>query len=114
MGDRLRAEKRYKLASIIGRIGDGDDGDGRRLPPSEHLKRAGMTIRLILENDNSFGPEEVGILVAAFDEVLAKLGLVNRDDPATVAVAKVIMELAKQGERDQARLRDRALKLLSK
>jgi hypothetical protein len=68
-----------------------------------------MPIRLLLQNDHAFGPEEVAILTRAFDEALSKLGLVNRDDPATRTVAKRIIELAKLGERDPIRLRDAAL-----
>ena len=47
-------------------------------------------------------------------EALRELGLVDRDDPATLMVAKRIIELAQQGERDAARLREGALKSLSK
>jgi hypothetical protein len=45
---------------------------------------------------------------------LGKLGLVDRKDPATTAVAKLIIELAKEGERDPERLCALALKQLSK
>jgi hypothetical protein len=38
----------------------------------------------------------------------------DRRDPATIAVAKLIIELAKQGERDPERLCALALKQMSK
>jgi hypothetical protein len=41
---------------------------------------------------------------AAFETALRRLGLVDRNDPAAVAVAKMIIELAKEGERDPERL----------
>jgi hypothetical protein len=72
-----------------------------------------MPIRLLLEHDHSFGPEEIATLVTAFDEALRALGLANRDEPATILVAKTIIGLAKEGERDPARLREAAIKLVS-
>ena len=39
-------------------------------------------------------------------------GLVDRTDPLTEIVAKKVIECAQFGERDRARLRDGALKLL--
>ena len=73
-----------------------------------------MPLRLILENDHSFEPEDIANLTAAFEAALSKLGLVNRNDPMTMAVARVIMQLAKNGERDPARLCDDAVKTLGK
>jgi hypothetical protein len=43
-----------------------------------------------------------------------RLKLVDRNDPAVMAVAKLIIELAKEGERNPARLCDQAVKRLSK
>jgi len=48
------------------------------------------------------------------DRALRRLGLVDRNDPAAVAVAKMIIELAKEGERDPERLCALALQQLSK
>jgi len=69
-----------------------------------------MPIRRLLEADHAFGPDDIRILTDAFEDALKRLGLVDRDDPATLIVAKRIIELAKQGERDPARLRDGAIK----
>jgi hypothetical protein len=71
-----------------------------------------VPIRLLLENDHSFGP--VATLATAFEEALRALRLVDRDDPATTLVARTIIDLAKRGERDPARLRDAAVASLSK
>ena len=63
---------------------------------------------------HSFEPEEIAVLTAALENALGRLGLVNRADPATLTVAKLIIELAMEGERDPARLCDGALKRLAK
>jgi hypothetical protein len=67
------------------------------------LAGAGRAIRLFLERDHSFGPEDIAKMSAAFEAALGKLGLVDRSDPATHAVAKLIIEFAKQGQRDAVR-----------
>jgi hypothetical protein len=51
--------------------------------------------------------------VGGLEAALSKLGLVDRTDPATMAVAKLIIEFAKEGERDPERLCALALKQLS-
>jgi hypothetical protein len=66
----------------------------------------------LLRADPAFAPEDAGVLTTAFEDALRSLGLVDRDDPATLLVAKEIMRLAKKGERDPVRLRDLALKAL--
>ena len=57
----------------------------------------------------SFGPEDIEILSNAFEEAVRELRLVDRTDPATQLVAKRIIELAQQGERDPIRLREGAV-----
>ena len=73
-----------------------------------------VAIRAILENDHAFSPEDIADLTAAFEATLARLGLVDRGDPLTTAVAKAIIELAKEGERDPEKLCDGALRILGK
>ena len=48
----------------------------------------------------------------AFEDALRELGLVDRNDPATLMVARRIFELAERGERNPTRLRDGAVKSL--
>jgi hypothetical protein len=69
---------------------------------------------LALENNHWFGPEDIAGLTTAFEAALAKLGLVDRSDPTTLTLAKLIIELAKAGEREPERLCDSALRCLSK
>ena len=73
-----------------------------------------MPIGTILKNDHSFGPEDIANLTAAFEAALARLALTDRKDPLTTAVAKAVIQLAKDGERDPDRLRDGALRTLGK
>jgi hypothetical protein len=63
-----------------------------------------------------FNPEDVRILVAAFDQAWAHMersgvqfGSDYRRELARTTIGKSIIELAKQGERDIGRLRDNAL-----
>jgi hypothetical protein len=51
-----------------------------------------------------FDPEDIAKMSAAFEAALRKLGLADRSDPAAMAVAKLIIEFAKAGERDPERL----------
>jgi hypothetical protein len=60
-----------------------------------------------------FGPDEITVLVTAFHEALQQLGLVNRNDPVTLRIAKRIIALAQDGERDPIRLRDGAIQGLT-
>jgi len=70
-----------------------------------------MPIRLIIRNDHAFSPEDAKILIDAFEAALKALN-VDREDPLTMLLAKRIVELAKEGERDPIRLRLLALATL--
>jgi hypothetical protein len=61
-----------------------------------------------------FEPDDIPNLVAGYEATLRKLGLVDRTDPMGVTVAKLIIGLAKDGERDPEKLCDRAVKILRK
>jgi hypothetical protein len=50
------------------------------------------------------------VLAAALKDTLRQLRLVDRNDPVVTMVAKRIIELAKQGERDPIRLRDQTVR----
>ena len=73
-----------------------------------------MPIRLLLEHDNSFEPEEIDTLVLAFEDTLRALALTKREDPFTLTVAKLIIQLAKDDEREPGRLRDGVLEALGR
>ncbi len=70
-----------------------------------------MPVRqLLAESPGVFGPEELQDVTQAFEDVLKELGLSDRRDPATLMVAKLTIELAKQGKFNAASLRARVLK----
>jgi hypothetical protein len=48
------------------------------------------------------GPDEIPRLVAAYEETLRALGLIERDDPMTRMVAKKVFEIAQTGIEDRA------------
>ena len=53
-------------------------------------------------------------MTAAFEEVLRRLGLRDRNDPVTEIIARRIIACAQQGERDPARLCELALSSLNR
>jgi hypothetical protein len=61
------------------------------------------------EHESVFGPEAVQSMSAAFEEVCRSLKL-DGDAQAREAVAVRIIELARRGERNAERLRDRVLR----
>jgi hypothetical protein len=71
-----------------------------------------MPINRLVGNE-AFGPEDIKVLVKAFEDTLSALGVLRRDDPLTERIAKKIIECARTGERDPIRLRDRALSSLA-
>jgi hypothetical protein len=73
-----------------------------------------VPLRLFLEHDHSFGPEDLAKMSAAFEAALGKLGLADRNHPAAHEVAKLMIEFAKQGQRDPERLCALALQRLAK
>ena len=72
-----------------------------------------MPVRVPLAQDHAFTPEDVKVLIDAFEGTLRPLKLAHREDPLTTTIAKSIIELAKQGERDPTHLRDFALKIVT-
>jgi hypothetical protein len=70
-----------------------------------------MAIRPFLDG-TKFDPETQRIIGVAFEMVCVALRLTDRDDLVTGTVAKRIIELAKDGERDPERLCDGVLRHL--
>jgi hypothetical protein len=58
----------------------------------------------------SFSPEDAAVLAATFEHCLRELHLVDRNDPAVLMVARRVIALAQEGERDPIILRDRVVK----
>ena len=62
-----------------------------------------------LKNPLVFGPEVTRAMSVAFDEVCRDLNLSHTANGVREGVAKRIIELARHGERDPDRLRDRVI-----
>lgn len=65
---------------------------------------------LLEENSAVFAPEELKAIAEAFEAVLKDMGLTDREGPVTIMLAKLTIELAKQGQFTAASLRARVLK----
>ena len=72
-----------------------------------------MSVRAPLEGEQEvFGPDTIAVLTTALEDALHHLRLLDRNDPTVNKVAKRIIELALQGERDPIRLRNGAIQWL--
>jgi hypothetical protein len=60
----------------------------------------------------AFEPDTVKSMTIAFDEAVLSLELADDADPFRYVIAKKIIEIARKGERDPARLCERAIKEL--
>jgi hypothetical protein len=60
-------------------------------------------------DDCAFDADHIAAITAAYENVLASLGLVDRSDPMTELVAKKVIACAADGERDATRIRECAL-----
>jgi hypothetical protein len=61
----------------------------------------------------AFSPEDIGVIIGAFESAVSVLRLTERDDPETIErVARKIIKCAQTGERDPIRLRNNAIKAL--
>jgi hypothetical protein len=65
------------------------------------------------EEGRVFGREEIAAITAAFKQLLLDFKLVDRDDAVVTMLAKLVIELARNGERDPERLRAAVLKGLT-
>jgi hypothetical protein len=62
-----------------------------------------MPIYPLLQN-SALTPEHIRAMGTAFEAALAKLGMVNRDDPIVHLVARKVIEVAQRGEQNPVRL----------
>lgn len=67
--------------------------------PSADFWREAMAIYRLLQN-SAFVPEDIGRLVAAYENCLRILNLSDRSDPITELIAKKVIEVAQTGMRD--------------
>jgi|SoiMethySBSTD1v2_1073268.scaffolds.fasta_scaffold3367523_1 hypothetical protein len=65
--------------------------------------------RLFAENPEAFTPEEIQVLSEAFQGILKDLRLSNHYDAVTMMLARLTMEISKQGKFTAAELRSRVV-----
>jgi hypothetical protein len=75
------------------------------------FKREGMTVHRLFKNE-PFEPEALSTMTRTYAEVCRMLGISDRDQSETDAVAKTVIEFAQRGARDPVRLRDCVLQAL--
>jgi hypothetical protein len=91
-----------------------------RLGGDQSGRRAFARISFIAEDERAmaiyrllkfaaFDPEDISCMTTAYEDALVVLRLADRQDPITELVAKKIIEVSQQGERDPVRLREKAL-----
>jgi len=68
------------------------------------------TILPFLKEQNVFDPEATNVMSTAFDAICAALEIPAADIRGRETVAVRILELARRGERDPIRLRERVLR----
>jgi len=61
----------------------------------------------------AFGPDEIAIMVAAYEVGLTQINVSGHNDPTAETLAQTIVMLAKRGERDPIRLEQRAIEIIS-
>jgi hypothetical protein len=81
---------------------------------NEFQSRKSPICRCVRETGGAFGPEVIAIMSSAYQAVLDDLGLSDQEDSITLLVARRIIDLASEGERDPDRLRATALASLTK
>jgi hypothetical protein len=59
-----------------------------------------------------FGPDDIALLAAGLEMALTDLGIKDRNDPTATLVAKLIIQLARDGERDPTSLAKRAIGIM--
>jgi hypothetical protein len=85
----------------------------RTIVEFDRRKKAGAITLTLRERGIAFGPDDVTRLTIAYHAVLHQLGLVEREDGATLLAANRIVEIASQGERDPERLTAATVEALS-
>jgi hypothetical protein len=61
------------------------------------------------QEGGSFGPDEIAVMAAAFEGILCDFRLKDRDDPVVQTIAKLVIELVRNGERDPIKIRKEIL-----
>ena len=70
-----------------------------------------MAIYRLIAN-GSFGPDEIEVMTAAYEDALIDLRVANRDEPITELIAKAIVNVTATGEHDPILVKERAINAL--
>jgi hypothetical protein len=74
-----------------------------------------MPIRGLLDVDGAaFDPEDIKAITAAHEMALKRLEVEDRKSAMSFLVAKTVIRIAKDGERDPHRLSERVVRVLQK
>ena len=73
--------------------------------------RSSMLTRFL--EDTAFGPDEIAIMVMAYEMGLTQINASGHNAPTAETLAQTIVMLAKRGERDPVRLEQRAIEIMS-
>jgi hypothetical protein len=93
---------------------EGQHRVARTIAEFDRRPSTGAINRMLREHGGVFQPDDITRLMVAYGAVLHQLGLADREDGATLMVAKRIIDLATQGERDPERLMAAAVEALAK
>ena len=112
---RLRAAECHKMAETARRPHVRDtlaeiERMWNRLAVEAEVSEAMLTRFL---GDAAFGPDEIAIMVAAYEAGLTQINAGGHNHPAAETLAQTIVMLAKRGERDPVRLEQDAIEVLS-
>jgi hypothetical protein len=78
--------------------------------PEEFVMPLQTLVRLVKEEEGGvFGPEDIAVMATAFDRLLADFKLIDRNDPVVTMLAKLVIEIVRNGERDPERIRQQVL-----
>jgi hypothetical protein len=61
------------------------------------------------EEGGVFGPDEIAVMTAAFEGILNDFRLKDRDNPVVQMIAKLVIKLVRNGERDPVKVRKEIL-----
>jgi hypothetical protein len=86
----------------------------RTVAEFDRRRNVGAITRTLEEQGVAFDPDDVTTLTIAYHAVLHQLDLVDYEDGVTLLIAKLIVDLAAQGERDPERLTAGTVEALSK
>jgi hypothetical protein len=67
-----------------------------------------MAIYRLLQQ-TAFTPEDIALLVTAYEDCLSVLKLADQPDSKTEAIARTVIEIAQTGVRDPVQIRERVL-----